>query len=65
LLLRGGLRKVNIATKKFESSEKVLRKGHKKTCAKCGVVGHTKTTCNRQVAFLFSGRDGSWWLILL
>ena len=35
--------------KHFDSSSKVSRKGHKKTCSKCGVVGHTKTTCNKQV----------------
>jgi len=47
--------------KHFDSSGKVLRKGHKKTCSKCGVVGHTKTTCNKQVLILFleDGRGGS------
>ncbi|KAJ8448936.1 hypothetical protein Cgig2_030792 [Carnegiea gigantea] len=34
--------------KHFDSSGKVSRKGHKKNCSKCGVVGCTKTTCNKQ-----------------
>ena len=52
--------------KHFDSSGKVSRKGHKKTCSKCGAVGHTKTTCNKQVLILFlRGRGGSWWLLFL
>jgi len=30
------------SNKKIGSSEKLSRKGHKKTCSKCGVIGHTE-----------------------
>ena len=54
----GGHRK-----KHFDSSGKFSRKGHKKTCSKCGVVGHSKTTCNKQVLILFLGGEG-WFLVV-
>ena len=37
------------SNKKVRSSEKLSRKGHLKTCSMCGVPGHTKRTCNKQV----------------
>ncbi|KAJ8452129.1 hypothetical protein Cgig2_016710 [Carnegiea gigantea] len=45
--------------KHFDSSGKVSRKGHKKTCSKSGVVGHTKTTCNKQVEVNHRASDSS------
>ena len=32
-------------SKKVQSSEKLSRKGHRKTCIRCGVSGHTKRSC--------------------
>jgi len=37
------------SNKKVQSSEKLSRKGHCKTCLRCGVSGHTKRTCVQQV----------------
>ena len=37
------------SNKKVKTSEKLSRKGHHKTCSRCGVSGHTKRTCIQQV----------------
>ena len=37
------------SNKKVQTSERMSRKGHHKTCSRCGVSGHTKRTCSQQV----------------
>jgi len=37
------------SSKKVQGSEKLSRKGHRKTCSRCGVSGHTKRSCVQQV----------------
>ena len=60
LVFKSRPKKGEHSKKNFDSSRKVSREGHRKTYSKCGVVGHTKTTCSKQVVFLFP-RD-EWFL---